>query len=1048
MANENSLIMGQINLQRSRPTTLEVQRVMSQMGIHIMLVQEQYTWQGRTRGIESPGVMLESGHSPGAGILINTSLVSPLFLEGLSDEYQSCVSIKFGNTEVILISVYFKYGNDVGPHILQLTRALHVLKGRNVIIGGDFNARSPLWHDHRGNRTERSDAVEDLIAAQGLVILNEPGDLTTFSGAGGESNIDLTLCSGSICNKIKNWRVHDAAVVSDHRLLTFNLSLRIDKVPRETWHFKTKRADWDFFGRILRDEIRDFYAVAATEPENLGNFFNAAVVNAANTSLGRSNPKTKLKTPWWSSELTSLKSSYKRSYRNYGEARKGGCPPERESILLDDLRASRRAYRSGICEAKRAAWRSWVENVGNSNPWEINSAIGKTGKGSERYLTSVTLGAGSGDGESTCVSSTLNILLGRLVPLESVTGENDHHRQIRGLSRLIPSDLSHETCRIPPLTEAELDLIIKGLGPTKAPGFDKLNGAIIKQVWIYARQELFTLMETCLRRGIFPSAWKRGVLKIIPKGNDKPRSDPGAYRPITLLPILGKILEKIIRTRLDQALSPPCDRQFGFVGKKSTEHAVLHALDWVKDCPSKYVVGIFLDISGAFDNAWWPMILCKLKNRGCPSGLFKILADYFSERTVSVSHGATEVSRAVNMGCPQGSVLGPTLWNVLFDDLLRLPLPEGCTLVAYADDLFLLVSGGNRTEVERKAEECLRRILKWGEMNKLAFAPHKTVGLLMKGSLSRTRNPSIRVGSTHIKFVEQCRYLGVVLDRSSSFLAHVKSISSKAQSLFLKLRRISTSEWGLRSPALRLLYRCVYVAQVAYASSVWSHRLDNVMIQLALKRGQRTPLLALTGAYRTVASDALPVLAGQMPIDLEIREILARKELIKGKAAIHLGVTLTPGGAARLPALLREMRVKSLDEWQSRWDRSISGRWTHSFFPSVKARMEGAYLKLDHYVIQMLTGHGEFRGRLFSLGLSRHAGCACGEENQTAMHILWHCQIMMDAREEMLEGLQGITTRPVWNSDLVSNKVNFECLKKFVNTWVKRWDALRVAELE
>lgn len=1046
MAAANTLSIGQVNLQRSRVATLEAQRVMTDLGIDILLIQEQYVWQGKTPGVISPGAVLEVGSSPGAGVLVNTSLISPLLLEGLSNEYQTCVSFKFGDTEIIVVSVYFKYGNPVEPHILSLTRALHKLKGRNIIIGGDFNARSPLWFDYSGIRTERSFAVEDLIAAQGLFILNEPGTFSTFSGAGGESNIDLTLCSGSVAAKISQWKVHECALASDHRLITFSVGIAKTEAPRSSWNFRTTRANWDSFGDALRQSLRGFHDVAAREPDNLGNFFNAAVVSAAETSLGRSNPKKIIRTPWWTQELTLLKGAYKKAYRSLEVVRRGVCSPEEAEALLARFRASRGAYRSCVLSAKRAAWHSWVNEVGNANPWEIHSAVENSGKGSERYLSSVVLGGNEGNVESVDVVSTLETLLGKLVPLDSVTGESVHHQQVRNLSRLPPRDLAQGD-GVPPLSRAEVEIIIKGLSPKKAPGFDRLNGIIAKNVWIHAKEEFYQVLETCLRRGVFPTEWKKGVLRIIPKGNGKPKTDIGAYRPITLLPILGKILEKIIRHRLRLTLSMPCDRQFGFVPGKSTEHAIKYALEWVRVCTKKYVIGIFLDISGAFDHAWWPMILTKLKSRNCPPLLFKIISDYLRNRKVIVMYGDVFIIRDVDMGCPQGSVLGPDLWNILFDDSSRLPLPEGCISVDYADDKFLLVSGDSRKEVESKAEECLREILEWGKRNRLNFAPHKTVGLLMKGTLSRSRNPSIRMGGSTIHFVENTRYLGVILDRSSSFLAHVKSVSSRAQALFLKLRRLSTAEWGLRTPALRLLYKCVYVAQVSYAASVWEHRLDNALIHLALKRGQRTPLLALSGAYRTVANDALPVLAGTLPIDLEIREVLTKKALTRGRTAVHLGVELAPGGAVSLPGLLKAMRDRTLSVWQERWDRSTKGRLTFSFFPSVKSRMEGAHIKLDHYMTQLVSGHGELRGRLHSLALSPHPNCACGDTNQTAEHILWHCELMKDAREEMLDGLRGIT-RPAWNADLVSNRDNFECFKKFVKSWVERWPVLRVADLD
>ena len=140
--------------------------------------------------------------------------------------------------------------------------------------------------------------------------------------------------------------------------------------------------------------------------------------------------------------------------------------------------------------------------------------------------------------------------------------------------------LSAVDSRVPDVSDVtaeELDRIIGSLSTRKAPGIDLITASIIKRVWGFARWEVTVLMQKCISEGHFPSCWKAGLLRVIPKGNDKPRSDAKAYRPITLLPILGKVLEVLVRDRLESSLSPQSDRQFGFTRGKSTEDAILFA---------------------------------------------------------------------------------------------------------------------------------------------------------------------------------------------------------------------------------------------------------------------------------------------------------------------------------------------------------------------------------------------------------------------------------------------------------------------------------------
>ncbi|KAF9798397.1 hypothetical protein SFRURICE_003043 [Spodoptera frugiperda] len=126
-----------------------------------------------------------------------------------------------------------------------------------------------------------------------------------------------------------------------------------------------------------------------------------------------------------------------------------------------------------------------------------------------------------------------------------------------------------------------------------------------------------------------------------------------------------------------------------------------------------------------------------------------------------------------SMGCPQGSVIGPYLWNLGFDDLLATPLPSGCTLTGYADDGFLLIQSNTRAGLENLAKDCLSRISRWGE-RRLTFAPHKTYQLLLKGNLKSW--PSIKFNNVPVKRKESVCYLGLVLEKNFSFIEHIKTI--------------------------------------------------------------------------------------------------------------------------------------------------------------------------------------------------------------------------------------------------------------------------------
>ncbi|KAJ8868104.1 hypothetical protein PR048_031913 [Dryococelus australis] len=124
------------------------------------------------------------------------------------------------------------------------------------------------------------------------------------------------------------------------------------------------------------------------------------------------------------------------------------------------------------------------------------------------------------------------------------------------------------------------------------------------------------------------------------------------------------------------------DNQYGFRQGTGTDNALHDVLETIGAATDKYVMGVFLDISGAFDNVWWPEILCALRRMQCPRNLFLLVTSYFADRKGVMVKKTSMVEKVLTKGCPQGSVLGPLFWNILFDSFLCLPMPDGCRALA------------------------------------------------------------------------------------------------------------------------------------------------------------------------------------------------------------------------------------------------------------------------------------------------------------------------------------------------------------------------------
>ncbi|GBP96462.1 Putative 115 kDa protein in type-1 retrotransposable element R1DM [Eumeta japonica] len=160
--------------------------------------------------------------------------------------------------------------------------------------------------------------------------------------------------------------------------------------------------------------------------------------------------------------------------------------------------------------------------------------------------------------------------------------------------------------------------------------------------------------------------------------------------------------------------------------QRSTEDALYDLVNHVKKEieSKKAVLLISLDIEGAFDNAWWPALKTQLIDKKCPGNLYQMACSYLTERKITVNYARETVTKSTNKGCVQGSICGPTFWNIIIDSLLQRLTDAKVHCQAFADDVVALSSESSST-IENAANEAMKIVTKWGSENKLNFAPQK-----------------------------------------------------------------------------------------------------------------------------------------------------------------------------------------------------------------------------------------------------------------------------------------------------------------------------------
>ena len=304
-------------------------------------------------------------------------------------------------------------------------------------------------------------------------------------------------------------------------------------------------------------------------------------------------------------------------------------------------------------------------------------------------------------------------------------------------------------------------------------------------------------MEAGYFTGYTPSLWKEAEVIFIPKPGKDDYSLAASFRPISLMSFVFKGMERLVYWNLlDTALAqnPLSSAQHGFRAGYSTETALTKVVSKLESSVYRggTAVAVFLDVQGAFDNVDPEKALQAMSRRGFPIEMVNWYTSYLTTRLTTFRYKGLHLTRRTTRGVPQGGILSPLMWNVLFDEFLTL-FKEGLVdCEGYADDAALLISGHSLQFSLIQLQMALDKATEWAESVGLSLSPSKSMAVIY----TRKRLPSpraynpLRLGLHQIQFARDARYLGVILDRKLNYSAHVNSRVNKCKTLLMMLWRV------------------------------------------------------------------------------------------------------------------------------------------------------------------------------------------------------------------------------------------------------------------
>ena len=751
----------------------------------------------------------------GVGIYIDNDLTYKKRLDlSILNDIIECIFIEViqPKTNFLIGCVYRPPGTDIMLFNDNISAILDKINSKRrpllTFLTGDFNIDLLKSESHGPTR----DFLNILNSYSFIPTIKSPTRITETSA---------TLIDNIFINDIKH-KIDSAAIysdISDHLPIIIHFQMTFEKK-----HHKT-----EIYKRVYTDELIDNFCLALSDvnwddiyidAENNSNAselydtFCGKFINIFNEYFPLKMFKTsKRLTPrqeWMTKAL--VKSCNKKSLL-YKQFIKNKTASKREKYIK---------YRNKLNSLLKAAKQKYYENKFQA----VSGNIHKTWQ-----LLNHVMSRNQAPKIVTNFLKDGNIINS---PSEIVEQFNNYFVNVGPrLARVIPpanksfsSFLCNSPCNSLSLyltNSSEIINVVKNLCDKTSYGFDSVPVNIVKKCISTIAEPLSCLINCSFRTGRFPDNLK--VAKVCPIFKNGSENEFSNYRPISILPSFSKIYEKVAYNRLESFLlsnDSITKCQYGFRSKHSAYMALLDMYNKASESLDKgnYSVGIFIDLSKAFDTIDHDILGRKLEFYGVRGIALQWFKDYLSNRKQCVYFNDTLSSlKNVSCGIPQGSMLGPLLFILYINDIIH--CSQLLHFILFADDTNLFLSNKNISELMLLVNTELVKLCEWFKANKLSLNAKKTSFMLF-GRKGKSIGDCfvINIDGTKIERVDHTKFLGVYIDETLNWKQHTSHVSSKISMSIGVMNRVKCF---LSTNVLKTLYFSLIHPYLIYCNIVWGN---------------------------------------------------------------------------------------------------------------------------------------------------------------------------------------------------------------------------------